>query len=91
MSSVYWEKPEEFMPERFLKNNQINKPDYFLPYGAGRRSCMGYKLVQFISFSIVANLLNNYDIKSVNAECKVQPGSLAVLGNGYELDFTKRK
>jgi cytochrome P450 len=41
-SSLYWQEPERFMPERFApdKRNSIDKYVYF-PFGAGPRMCIG--------------------------------------------------
>lgn len=77
MSTDLWDQPELFKPERFL-NEQGNlfKPDHFLPFGAGKRSCMGYKFVQFIGFSMITNLLKTHTITS--GDYKIQPGSLAI-------------
>lgn len=42
----YWQKPEEFIPERFLpggENLAAKNPYAFVPFGAGARMCVGYK------------------------------------------------
>ena len=36
-----WSQPEEFRPERFLEDNKIIKHPQFVPFGIGRRACMG--------------------------------------------------
>lgn len=46
----------------FLKY-QIQKPDHFLPFSWGKRSCLGYKMVQTITFSTVANLMLKFYIR----------------------------
>ncbi|RZC36406.1 p450 domain containing protein [Asbolus verrucosus] len=48
MSLDLWDEPEKFKPERFIRENRLIKPDHFLPFGGGRRSCMGYKMVQLL-------------------------------------------
>jgi cytochrome P450 family 307 subfamily A len=84
--------PEKFEPKRFLSNGRLLKPDHFLPFGVGRRSCMGYKLVQFLSFAIISNLLKDFDISTVNGEkLKKIVGSLALEENPYQLIFTPRQ
>lgn len=91
MSETLWETPEKFEPKRFLSNGRLLKPDHFMPFGVGRRSCMGYKLVQFLAFAIVSNLLKEFDIGTVNGEdIKVPLGSLALPENPYQLVFTPR-
>lgn len=91
MSPALWDKPEVFEPKRFLSKGRLIKPDHFIPFGSGRRSCMGYKIVQFLSFSILGNLLKEFDIGTVNnQEIKVPIGSLALEENPYQFTFSPR-
>lgn len=91
MSEDLWTSPEEFTPERFIKNGSISKPEFFLPFGGGRRSCMGYKIVQYLSFSIIATVLKNYTILPADRETyKPQIGILALPEKGFNFRFEKR-
>jgi cytochrome P450 family 307 subfamily A len=91
MSTDLWEAPEKFEPKRFLSSGRLLKPDHFLPFGAGRRSCMGYKMVQFYSFAMIGNLLKEFDISTVKGdEIKVAVGSLALTEDPYRFVFTLR-
>lgn len=91
MSEELWEEPKAFKPERFVQNGHVIKPDHFLPFGAGRRSCMGYKMVQFLSFSVIANCMQHFDVRPpAGVEYKVTVGSLAVPEKSYEMVFTER-
>lgn len=91
MSHDLWTSPEDFVPERFIKNGAISKPDYFLPFGGGRRSCMGYKMVQYISFSIIATILKHYTILPADGERYAVPvGSLALPQNTFNFRFKRR-
>lgn len=61
MDKDIWGDPEVFRPERFLddKNNFNPKPNQlFLPFGSGRRVCLGEKLATANSFMIVAGFLH---------------------------------
>ncbi|KAK0166556.1 hypothetical protein PV328_004963 [Microctonus aethiopoides] len=91
MSEDLWNAPTEFIPERFIKNGRIFKPKYFLPFGGGRRSCMGYKLVQHICFSILASLLKNFTIVPYDDESYEIPiGYLALPIQTYTFRCEKR-
>ena len=60
---VYWEQPEEFIPERFL-NSQIDfrGQDFeFIPFGAGRRICPGITFAIANNEIILANLVHKFD------------------------------
>ncbi|XP_050450159.1 cytochrome P450 307a1-like [Cataglyphis hispanica] len=91
MSKELWTSPEEFMPERFVQNGKLLKPEHFLPFGGGRRSCMGYKMVQYISFSTIATLLKNFNILPVEKESyKVPIGNLALPEKSFNFHFERR-
>ncbi|XP_037038065.1 cytochrome P450 307a1-like [Bradysia coprophila] len=91
MSEELWVNPKEFNPERFIRDGRVFKPDFFLPFGAGRRSCMGYKLVQYLSFSILTNLLQTFDVTTIDGgKITVEAGNLAVDEKSFEFKFKER-
>lgn len=91
MSSELWQSPEEFNPDRFVQQGRLLKPEHFLPFGGGRRSCMGYKLVQYLSFAILATLLKNYTLVPVeNDDYTIPVGNLALPEQSFHLRFEKR-
>lgn len=61
MDKEIWGDPKVFRPERFLDENGkfLPKPNpYFVPFGGGRRVCLGEKLATANSFLIMAGLLH---------------------------------
>nr|ATB56332.1 CYP307A1 [Panonychus citri] len=74
-SSDFYTEPAQFQPSRFLhystNNNspskwQIKKPEVFMPFSVGQRSCLGFKLTQNITFAILCNLLLKYKVEPVD-------------------------
>lgn len=59
-----WEKPEEFMPERFLQAGRAAEVDFkgkdyeFIPFGSGRRQCPGLPLAECVVPHVLASLLH---------------------------------
>lgn len=91
MSEELWDEPEAFKPERFIQSGRLIKPDHFLPFGAGRRSCMGYKMVQMVSFSILSSVMQQFTLVPLNgATIKIPAGSLAMPEDSYEFQFVAR-
>jgi len=101
-SEELWNQPEQYNPFRFLSHDgSFKKPDHFQPFSFGRRSCMGYKIVQIVSYFIVANLLNTYTIdnateqdieeSSFRANPEIQPGMLALPPKSYAMKLTAKQ
>ncbi|KAL9462802.1 hypothetical protein AB3S75_000746 [Citrus x aurantiifolia] len=60
-----WEKPNEFCPERFIGKeiDVVGHNFEQLPFGAGRRMCVGYALGLITVQSTLANLLHGFEWK----------------------------
>ncbi|KAF6142698.1 hypothetical protein GIB67_015184 [Kingdonia uniflora] len=58
-----WAEPNEFKPERFLwKDMDVKGQDFeLLPFGAGRRSCVGMPLGLLMLQHTVASMLHAFD------------------------------
>ncbi|PPD96229.1 hypothetical protein GOBAR_DD06725 [Gossypium barbadense] len=65
-----WEKPEEFIPERFEKRSADFKSQDFeyIPFGFGRRGCPGMAFAVASIVDLVANLLYWFDWKLPDGE-----------------------
>ena len=68
----YWKIPEEFFPQRFLKNANFNIPSSaFTPFGIGMRKCIGEKYAINILFSVFIRFIKktneiNIKVKMLN-------------------------
>ncbi|XP_050537443.1 cytochrome P450 18a1-like [Daktulosphaira vitifoliae] len=58
-----WDEPEAFKPERFINaEGKVKKPDCFLPFGVGRRKCLGETLAQMELYLFFSNMLHEFDV-----------------------------
>ncbi|XP_078603293.1 cytochrome P450 2D6-like [Branchiostoma floridae x Branchiostoma japonicum] len=59
---AYWPDPDRFDPERFLdaEGNVINNPKSFMPFGGGRRACLGEQLARMELFLFFSTLLQSF-------------------------------
>ena len=91
ISPDYWERPLQFDPSRFIKNGKIVKPEYFIPFSTGKRACMGYRLVQHVSFVALATLLQSFDVSSLNADLIQLPKAcVAVHPDAFHVVLTPK-
>ncbi|KAK9917377.1 hypothetical protein WJX75_003717 [Coccomyxa subellipsoidea] len=66
-NSGYWQRPEEFDPDRFLLDgpvpNETTENFNYLPFGGGRRKCIGDQFALFESLSALAILLRRFEFR----------------------------
>ncbi|XP_076330635.1 putative inactive cytochrome P450 2G1 [Tachypleus tridentatus] len=58
----YWKNPSEFFPEYFLtqEGTKFEKPEYFIPFSIGKRSCPGETLAVVELFLYVTSTLQRF-------------------------------
>ena len=62
----HWKNPDTFIPERWLDEEGRLIPGAklsYLPFGAGRRVCLGESLAKMELFLILSNILYRYEIQ----------------------------
>ena len=57
---IYWSKPEDFEPERFLDKQEKDSKPSFLPFAAGKRVCLGEQLAKMELFLFLGCLLKTF-------------------------------
>lgn len=56
-----WEKPEVFMPERFiLRNGKLFRPAEFIPFSTGRQACIGETLTRLQLFLYLSTMIQHF-------------------------------
>jgi len=68
-----WEKPEEFIPERFDTDQRKNWNDQYFPFGAGPRMCIGNNFAMYEMALVIKNLLSNYDLVAMDDTIDYHP------------------
>ncbi|XP_078584741.1 cytochrome P450 2J2-like [Branchiostoma floridae x Branchiostoma japonicum] len=63
---AYWADPDRFDPDRFLdaEGNVINKPESFMPFGGGRRVCLGEQLAKMELFLFFSAMLQSFTFRT---------------------------
>lgn len=93
-NSDYWKHPEIFNPERFLnEDGTVIKPQNFVPFGLGRRRCLGEVLAKQCLFFVFVEVMRNFNVK-LSEKCKplkgkFQPG-ITLSSEDFQADFEFR-
>ena len=65
-NETYWEKPEEFRPDRFNTTSMKERNPYtYLPFGKGPRLCIGQPFAMMLMQIVVSRLISTFDFKPV--------------------------
>ncbi|CAH1784639.1 unnamed protein product [Owenia fusiformis] len=97
----YYPEPWAFKPERFLDNNgeviPVDQRKLLLPFGGGRRVCVGEQFARIRIFLFLSTVLQHYEILPEKPDCpplfdprKCVLGSVLKMED-YKLRMQKRK
>lgn len=70
MDREHWGDPERFRPERFLggdANDVLVNTERLMPFGQGRRRCLGESLARACLFTFFAGIMSRFEVR-------LQPG-----------------
>jgi len=66
MNKSHWGDPTKFRPERFLDSNgNILKDEHLIPFGIGKRICLGESLARMSLFIYFTTLVQNFLFETV--------------------------
>jgi cytochrome P450 len=88
----YFDEPEQFEPDRWLRGNEGGAKFIYFPFGAGPRACIGASFAVMESVLILATIAQRFQIR-VSTDAPVQPLPTMTLRpkNGINIVLTRRK
>ncbi|ALC44173.1 Cyp305a1 [Drosophila busckii] len=93
LDEQHWSKPHEFQPSRFIdESGKCRKDEYFMPFGLGRRRCLGDALARACIFSFLVRIVQHFHIvlpKGETPSLVLQPG-ITLTPKPYKVQFVKR-
>lgn len=64
MDPNLWDEPNKFNPGRFIdEGGKIRRPEFFMPFGVGRRMCLGDVLARMEMFMFFACTMHQFDVE----------------------------
>ncbi len=87
----YWESPESFDPERFIKGSEkLRTPFTYLPFGGGPRGCIGGNYAMLQILMILSEVLRRYDLHLTPGQTiEARPMVILRPKHGIRMTFTQ--
>jgi len=85
----FWENPEVYNPDRFNPENKKDYANYYYPFGAGPRMCVGNNFAMYEMVLTVAELIRKYKISTSQEAIALDP-LISLKPEEVLLTFAKR-
>lgn len=72
-SPIFWETPETFDPSRFAAGNSLKYSEYYYPFGAGPRMCIGNNFAIYEMVLAIAELIQQFKIAHKTEPIQITP------------------
>jgi cytochrome P450 len=72
-SSAFWDAPEEFNPDRFDISLRRDYSNYYYPFGAGPRMCVGNNFAMYEMIITIAQIIKKFQISTDLKAVEVNP------------------
>ncbi len=69
----FWENPEIFNPDRFESDNKKEYSDWYFPFGAGPRMCVGSNFAMYEMIYVISELVRKYKISTPISKIEIKP------------------
>jgi len=86
---TFWKQPKDFIPERFATISKKELSDYYYPFGAGPRMCVGNNFAMYEMILTVSFLLQKYHISTQMNTVSINP-MISLKPQKVALKFTAR-
>ncbi|WP_298541687.1 cytochrome P450 [uncultured Aquimarina sp.] len=69
----FWENPAVFNPDRFHSDNKKKYSDWYFPFGAGPRMCVGSNFAMYEMIYTLSELVRKYKISTSISQIEIEP------------------
>jgi cytochrome P450 len=85
----FWNSPSKFIPERFNSENKKDLHEYYFPFGAGPRMCVGNNFAMYEMTLTVAEIIKKYKLQTSFDDLEINP-LISLKPKVVPLRFTNR-
>ncbi|KAK3536975.1 hypothetical protein QTP86_029304, partial [Hemibagrus guttatus] len=79
--------PNSFFPQRWLSRDEGNHPYSSLPFGVGKRSCIGRRIAELELYLALSRILLHFDVKPDPSSRVVRPMTRTLLVPDREINL----
>lgn len=69
----FWKNPDQFMPHRFSELDRSEYGDYYYPFGAGPRMCVGNNFAMVEMIMVITEIIKKYKVATTMDEIGIDP------------------
>ena len=88
-SSKFWNSPETYNPDRFNNIPTKKLSNWFFPFGAGPRMCVGSNMAMYEMLVVISEIVKKFHVKPVFENIEIKP-LITLKPLNSELIFEKR-
>lgn len=85
----FWKNPNHYNPDRFDPKNKRDFSDYYFPFGAGPRMCIGNNFAMFEMTMTIAEIIKKYIVITQVKDVEINP-LLSLKPQEVVLEFIPR-
>lgn len=85
----FWSDPDEFRPERFDPENKKDFSNFYYPFGAGPRMCVGNNFAMYEMVLVISGILRKYRLSTPMREIEINP-LISLKPKEVLIDFVPR-
>uniref|UniRef100_H3BF84 Cytochrome P450 family 27 subfamily B member 1 n=2 Tax=Latimeria chalumnae TaxID=7897 RepID=H3BF84_LATCH len=79
--------PDSFCPERWTQKSESHHPYASIPFGFGKRSCIGRRIAELEVYLALARILTHFEVKPEQKSSTVKPMTRTLLVPGKEINL----
>ncbi|UII76974.1 cytochrome P450 [Flagellimonas sp. HMM57] len=85
----FWENPTEYIPDRFMNVDMKEASNYYYPFGAGPRMCVGNAFANYEMVMVMVEIIKKYHISTKMPRVEINP-MISLKPKEVKLNFVLR-